>query len=241
MLVAVILSVPVYAAGKTKKVLFIGNSLTSMNDLPGMVALIANSHGDKLIYDSYTPGGKRLKDHAADPTVAQKIQSQPWDYVVLQEQSQYPAFREAQLARDVYPYAQQLTQMVRMAHAETQVVFYMGMAHRDGDEQNKSIYPELATYEETQNAVNRCYRTLAEQNSALVAPVGELWQALRRARPDINIYADKTHPSLVGTYLAASVFYRVLFNVLSENSWCPANVDKAQALYIQQMADQSAL
>ena len=35
-----------------------------------------------------------------------KIASDTWDFVVLQDQSQYPAFSDAQVATDVYPYAE---------------------------------------------------------------------------------------------------------------------------------------
>ena len=45
----------------TSKVLFIGNSYTSVNDLPTMVSNIAVSFGDVLIKDSQTPGGTTLK------------------------------------------------------------------------------------------------------------------------------------------------------------------------------------
>ena len=38
------------------RVLFVGNSYTSVNDLPGMVAHIAQSMGDEMTYASNTPG-----------------------------------------------------------------------------------------------------------------------------------------------------------------------------------------
>jgi len=83
-------SVIAYGNSKTIKVLFIGNSLTSANNLPGMVADIAKSQGYKVIYDSYTPGGARLANHSSDLRVLQKIKEKSWDFVIFQEQSQYP-------------------------------------------------------------------------------------------------------------------------------------------------------
>ena len=87
------------------KILFIGNSLTSANNLPGTVADIAKSHGYRVIYDSHTPGGARLVHHASNSSVLQKIKEKPWDFVVFQEQSQYPGFSSKQLSKDVFPYA----------------------------------------------------------------------------------------------------------------------------------------
>ena len=42
-------------AQTTRKVLFLGNSYTSVNNLPKMVYDVALSAGDTLIYDSHTP------------------------------------------------------------------------------------------------------------------------------------------------------------------------------------------
>ncbi|MBL7712599.1 MAG: hypothetical protein JNL13_09055, partial [Chitinophagaceae bacterium] len=74
------------AQGKKLNVLFIGNSYTATNDLPGMAKKVALSAGDTLIVDSYSPGGNTLQMHAANPAVASKIAVGTWNYVVLQEQ-----------------------------------------------------------------------------------------------------------------------------------------------------------
>jgi len=48
---------------QTKRVLFLGNSYTSTNDLPQMIANVANSVGDTLEWDVEAPGGYYLYDH----------------------------------------------------------------------------------------------------------------------------------------------------------------------------------
>ena len=75
-----------FGQGVTKRALFIGNSYTSYNDLPSLVADVALSEGDTLIHDSYTPGGYTLQQHANDPMVEAKIQAGGWDYLILQQQ-----------------------------------------------------------------------------------------------------------------------------------------------------------
>lgn len=57
----------------TKKVLFIGNSYTSANNLPLLIDEMANSTGDVLIHDANTPGGYRLMNHATNVTTLNKI------------------------------------------------------------------------------------------------------------------------------------------------------------------------
>ena len=77
---------------ETRKVLFLGNSYTYANDLPQIVATLATNTGDVLIYDSNLIGGYTLQDHFDSTLSKNKILSDNWDYIVLQEQSQRPAF-----------------------------------------------------------------------------------------------------------------------------------------------------
>ena len=73
--------------GQTKRVLFLGNSYTSVNNLPQMVSDVAASVGDNLIFDSNAPGGYYFGDHLINTVSVNKIKSGNWDYVVLQDQS----------------------------------------------------------------------------------------------------------------------------------------------------------
>ncbi len=223
------------------RILFIGNSLTSANNLPAMVAAIAESQGVEVITDAYTPGGAKLRNHASSKKVLRKLREQSWDFVVLQEQSQSPGFNDWQLARDVFPHATRLVEESRKANPETSVIFYMTMAHRNGDPQNQNVSPELLTYEGTQRRVNRTYLTMAQDNQAVVAPVGEAWWIVREERPDIALYADNTHPNPTGTYLAACVFYAILFESPCSGAAVPRKVNQQIAEFLQQTADRVVL
>ena len=55
------------------KIPFIGNSLTSANNLPAMVAAIADSQDIRVTYDTHTPGGARLLHHASNKDVLRKL------------------------------------------------------------------------------------------------------------------------------------------------------------------------
>ena len=73
---------------QVKKVLFLGNSYTSANNLPLLVKNVALSFNDTIFTDQNTPGGKQLIQHASDAVTLSKISSQNWDNVIIQEQSQ---------------------------------------------------------------------------------------------------------------------------------------------------------
>ena len=56
------------------------------------------------------------------------------------------------------------------------------------------------------------YTLAANANDALVIPAGLAFARAIAKRPDIELYqADKRHPSLAGTYLAACTVYATLY------------------------------
>src|SRR5436190_1748641 len=73
------------------RVLFIGNSYTYVNDLPRMVAALAQAGKQRpLVHERETPGGYSFEKHWMDGRAVAKITGAKWDHVVLQEQSLRP-------------------------------------------------------------------------------------------------------------------------------------------------------
>ncbi|KAF2511138.1 T9SS type A sorting domain-containing protein [Flavobacterium arcticum] len=208
-----ILGVSVTSFGQlSKKVLFIGNSYTAVNNLPLMVSNMAINTGDVLIYDSNTPGGQRLINHAANTTTLNKINADEWDFVALQAQSQEPSWGQAQMEVELYPYAEQLSNAIRANNACSQPLFYMTWGRENGDANNCEFAPWVCTYEGMDDALRASYIYMAEQNNAEVAPAGAVWRYLRTNSPEINLYSgDGSHPSLAGTYAAACAFYTIIY------------------------------
>ncbi len=198
--------------GQTKKVLFIGNSYTGYNNLPQMVADAALSVGDTLIKDKHTPGGARLSDHASNATAMNKINSNDWDHVVLQEQSQLPSFGIGQVSNEVFPFAKILCDSIRSNNACTRPMFYMTWGRENGDQSNCANLSWLCTYEGMDSMLNLRYRMMGEDNEAYVSPVGAVWHYIRDNHPDIDLYTgDGSHPSIRGSYVAAITFYTTIF------------------------------
>ena len=80
---------------KTISVLFIGNSYTFVNDLPGMLVKVASSdpaNTTQIEVQSLTRGGASFKDWVADGSGLKMIKSRHWDYVVLQNQSEWALY-----------------------------------------------------------------------------------------------------------------------------------------------------
>ncbi len=196
----------------TKRALFLGNSYTNVNNLPQMVADVATSTGDILIFDSNTPGGYTLQGHSSNATSLAKIAVGNWDYVVLQEQSQMPSFPISQVETDVFPYAYILDSIINAENLCAETVFYMTWGRKNGDASNCASWPPVCTYSGMDSLLNLRYRIMADSNNALLSPVGAVWKYIRQNFPLIDLYqADESHPSVAGTYAAACCFYTSLF------------------------------
>ena len=221
-----------------KQVLFIGNSYTYMNGLPELINQIAISKGNSLIYESHTPGGSTLMQHASNSNLQLLLNTTEWDYVILQEQSQNPSFPPSQVASQVYPYAESLCEDIREANPCTEPVFFMTWGRENGDSQNCASYPPICTYEGMQDRLTESYTEMAQNNESLLAPIGIAWKDIREQHPEINLYSsDGSHPSIQGSYLAACIFYAVLFDDSATNNYTPTNLNINEAQLIQTFAN----
>ncbi len=198
------------AQAQQTSVLFIGNSYTGVNDLPNTFRQVALSLGDTVTTSAQTPGGYTLNGHATTPATINAIESQPWDFVVMQEQSQLGALPFD--ITDTELGAVQLVAAIEENDECTYPVFYMTWGRQNGDDLNCPDFPFMCTYDGMQLGLRNNYVALAEENDAYVAPVGVAWKRVRDTQPGINLYnPDQSHPSVEGTYLAACVFYCTLF------------------------------
>ena len=231
-----------FLEANTVKVLFIGNSYTNSNNLPQTLANLAESLGDTVFHDKQTQGGATFSIHAANSAVYHQIRSDDWDFVVLQAQSQEPAFPPSQVANETYPYAAQLNDSIQAHNECTETLFFMTWGRRDGDLSNCAAYPPICTYEGMQQRLRESYLEMAEDNSATVAPVGVAWKNIRANYPNIDLYNnDGSHPSTLGTYLAASVFYSAIFQKPSITSEFISTIDSMDAEILRQIASNTVL
>jgi len=197
-------------AQTTKKVLFLGNSYTQYNNLPSLVAQSATSTNDVLIHDSNLIGGYSFQQHTTNQTSLTKINGNQWDYVVLQDQSQRPAFPINYVNNNVFPYAIQLTNLIKQNYACSVPLFYTTWGRKNGDPQ--ICQNGQCTYEVMDNLLQQRYQTMAETNKGVISPVSQVWRYIRENHPTIELYtSDNSHPSLAGSMAAAYTFYTVIY------------------------------
>jgi hypothetical protein len=223
-----------HGANSCPRVLFIGNSYTSVNDLPGMFAALAKAGGHPIQTGMVAPGGWTLAEHLASTQTLDTLQASKWDFVVIQEQSEIPSMEQTR-SKDMYPAAGALVEKIRQTGA--QPIFFLTWAHRDGWPENN-----LPDYESMQLQINQGYMAIANQLFAPVAPVGYAWLTAWLQNPQLDLWqADGSHPTEQGTYLAACVFYAVIFRQSPKNNSYRAHLTPATAQYLQSVAASTVL
>ena len=86
----------------------------------------------------------------------------------------------------------------------------MTWGRRDGDKRNTQIYPDFITMHEK---ISSSYKKVAEENGALLAPVGYAFAIVLGQDKALfrKLYkSDGSHPSSEGAYLAACVLWGTL-------------------------------
>lgn len=227
----------------TKRVLFIGNSYVSVNDLPNTFKNLSVSLGDSVFVDSYSPGGYTFLQHSQDANVIAKLQNGGWDIVVLQAQSQEPSFPPAQVAADTYPYAAKLDSLIHHFNPCAETMFYMTWGKKNGDAGNCASYPVICTYGGVAMRLRESYLEMTQDNDASCAPVGVAWDRIINSQPSIELFAsDGSHPNANGTYLTACTFYSSIFHKSSAGaSYVLSGVTATDATLFQNTANQTVM
>jgi hypothetical protein len=179
------------------RMLFVGNSFTARNDLPGLLAQLAiapdGKTGRVIEHHLIQRGGASLRMHLNKRDAATAMRDESFDYVVLQEQSTLPIKNPTRMHENV----REFDALIRAAGAKT--VLYMTWARQ-------------AAPPDAQHRIADAYTMIGKEIGAIVVPAGLAWRAfLAKHKTPVLHDPDKSHPTLAGSYLAACTFHATLF------------------------------
>lgn len=213
--------------GDGRPVLFIGNSYTYVNDLPGMVQALADSAGGgRLAVETVAQPDYALVDHLADGTAQREIARGGWAFVVLQ---QGPS--SVEVNRDTLRLATKAFAPLISAAGGKPALF--------------SAWPTIDRRVDFPRAIES-YKLAAGDVNGVFLPVASAWLAVWDRDATIGLYDfDGLHASLNGTYLSALVIYGRLMNhpvtglprVLHLRSGFTITIDVNTAKTLQAAAD----
>lgn len=166
--------------------LFMGNSHTSLNSLPEMVAaMVRTARPNMSVAAVEAPGWMFLGERAKDAASLALLHDHAWSYVVLQAQEysssglfEYPIDGAVSLAR--------------MAAAEDAVPVLFPEWPRKGVDESQRIY--------------QLHVSIAQKAPACVAPIPQSFDIAAIRAPDLVLHAeDGNHSSPAGAFLAALI------------------------------------
>ncbi|MCE2742243.1 MAG: DUF4886 domain-containing protein [Fluviicola sp.] len=241
LLVIVIIPVVIYLKPIDKekiKILFIGNSLTYRNNMPTIFEGIAISKGKKVYVEDCTKGKATIFGHSHRNAVKRAIKSQDWDYVIIQGSSR-DFIRDSKIIQNkTLPALERIIAMIQKNNPYTKMLFYMTWGYRDGYKPNK----EANTFLKMANKISNQYLNLYKTYDIGVVPVGMAWKDSRKRRGDVKLYVkDGGHPSLKGSYLAASCFYAAIFNESPVGSNYYGKLGPKICYYLQSVAERNVM
>jgi hypothetical protein len=169
-----------------RKVLFVGNSLTYVNDLPAIVSALADSAGQPLDVSSVAYPDFSLEDHWTLGTAPKTIRAGGWGVVILQQgPSSLPASRD-----NLRTWTKRFADLITAQGGRPALYQVWPTIDRRGDFDRAS----------------ESYALAAQDVNGILIPGGEAWRAAWRQRPALELYSpDGLHPSVTGSYLVAMV------------------------------------
>ena len=240
LLLLALISINNLFAQDTLRVLFLGNSYTSYNNLPQLVQRLSDSAGRTMIIDSNMPGGMTVSGHVNDATSIAKISQGNWDYVVIQEQSQLPTI-DYYRYNDMYPALTDLKTLVEQFNPCTRIITYMTWGRRFGGQQcdptNTYCSPIFVDFNHMQDSLTSAYSEISDVLNIQCAPVGITWQNILNDTTLVLHSNDNSHPNIDGSYVAALTIYSSIWKQPSSGIAFNAGLTQARSLYYQQMSD----
>ena len=193
---------PVKKSNTTLKVLFVGNSLTYVGNLPAVLDALGGSNGKSIQSDMLVKGGATLTQRVTDGTVSLALSSKKYDYVVLQE-------RGGDVTCAFGPKSCKDAESSLLVLAKTVVL-------------NGATPIYLGTYQalpEASKALVNFESSMAARNSIAYIPVSNFFLSALHKNPESDwLYSDGMHPGPDLILLEAVLLYRNIYNELPGNA-----------------------
>jgi hypothetical protein len=222
-------------------ILFVGNSYTHFFEMPQLLADMAASAGCNVNAEMVAPGGTQLNRHAQSGETLSALGSRKWDAVVLQNFSQLPSQPLEKVRKNSLPAVKTLVDTIHQNDPSTAIYYYVTWGRRDGDKKYCSGNPLVCSPQGHTAALYRGYSLYQDELGGALVNVGGAFMHAYEDRRSPFAYKelfdpDGSHPSLKGSYMAASVFFATLFNASPEGLSYPQGLSETSAEYIQRVA-----
>jgi hypothetical protein len=214
-----------------ERLLFIGHSRTYANNLPQLVAEIAESAGSPVRYEveMSAGAGADLKKHWQSEETRDLLTSEKWDHIIIQPNI---VWREDGDSSDFMTFGSLLVAEAAK-RGKTSVVVDWAMKDAFYAEHGWNR-PEHVMKTRADN-----FR-LASRNGAETIDVAQVWEQVSAEPLPFSLYTDNDHPSIQGSYLVALVIAaNVTGTDLAKVDYVPSGMSSDEAALLRQKVQQA--
>ena len=218
-----------------KTILFIGNSYLYYGDsLHNHFRRIVGEYFtgyDTSSVKSATIGGSRLKHHDVERLIKPKAISsiEKFDLVILQGGSGETLTKESR--KEFSHFIKKHINTIRANNSKA--ALYMTHAYIDPHEKFKENQIKI---------IEKTYTKAGIDNQVLVIPVGIAFDLAYKKKPGIRLHkSDGSHPSLLGTYLAACTVFSSIYgkSPIGINYDYFGEISKQDKIFLQEIASEA--
>ena len=178
-----------HVTDKSIDVLFVGNSLTYANDLPGLLENLAMEKGFMVNTQMIAKPNYALSDHLAEGQI-QSLLNYRFDYMIVQ---QGPSSQE----EGRLMLLDACSEMKKLCDQHgTKLMVFM-------------VWPAYANYTTFEGVIQN-YTEAAKKTNAILIPAGSKWKEITDKK-DLSYYdSDLFHPSKKGSKMVADLIYEAI-------------------------------
>lgn len=223
----ILLFLGIFSYSQEKNILFIGNSLTYYYEMPKMLEKMLNENGS-MVYKvtQVTSPGTQLQQHVKQGVAKFRFDETNWDFVVLQHGT-LGYYVSEEVNRNILPSIKTFKEYDSSGKAQYYLfcmwvgkekypyeVCYPKMLYtqKREDIQEKICSQEFQSREEQKDYLTEKYTEVAKKTQVSTTKHELLEYEFEKKYPDLNMWDDESHPSKIGSFFNACVFFKTFSN-----------------------------
>ena len=262
-----------YLNAKSINILFIGNSLTYSNNMLQMLKEMINERKINMKIDNITPGGFSLANHIKTngsihfsmtsmkigTTTKEKILSEHWDIVVLQEatlvclipeEREYSSEPAIKILDQTIKDAKAKTVLfqlytcqeypVKYCHSQATVSIDCLIPIPHGNLKNYYCSDSFRSSSDEFHVIETFYNKIGKKIGADIVKIGYGFELCKKKYPEITLYESKSndHPSKEGAYLIACMFLKYFTKTDIEKIKYSGSLNVSEARKLRKLSNQ---
>lgn len=224
-------STGIFSSKTDYSVLFIGNSFTGYNNMPGMFSFLSDKAGYSTYVDYFLKYGFSMKEILADTQLYEMLEERVWDKIVIQtDYDMAYSYKRNTLIQSLLAFRDSAG-----IYCDSCEIFLVSVwAPKDGYVIENS---DTLSYDEFQNMLIEGVSYAADALEMPIIPSGSVWQALCSEIINYKYDSDGYHPGIAGSYIFACAGFCSIYRNKAAGVHYYGSVEEDEGVLIQAYSD----